>query len=42
LQNLKQAGSQTWAALSGALAESRKAFDQANKDAWNAFKRAAP
>jgi hypothetical protein len=42
LQNLKQAGSQSWAALSGALAESRKAFDQANQKTWDAFKRAGP
>jgi hypothetical protein len=39
---LKQAGSESWAALSGALAESRKAFDQANQKASDAFKRAAP
>jgi hypothetical protein len=42
LQKLKQAGSESWAALSAALAESRKAFDQANQAAWDAFKRAAP
>jgi hypothetical protein len=42
LQKLKQAGSESWTALSGALAESRKAFDQANQKAWEAFKRAAP
>jgi hypothetical protein len=41
LQELKQAGSESWTALSGALAESRKAFDQANQKAWDAFKRAA-
>ncbi len=41
LQRLKQAGSESWTALSGALAESRKAFDQANEKAWDAFKRAA-
>ena len=40
LQKLKQAGSESWTALSGALAESRKAFDQANQKAWDAFKRA--
>ena len=33
LQKLKQAGSESWTALSGALAESRKAFDQANQAA---------
>jgi len=42
LQKLKQAGSESWAALSGALAESRKAFDQANQKASDAFRRAAP
>jgi hypothetical protein len=42
LQKLKQAGSESWTALSAALAESRKAFDQANQKAWDAFKRGAP
>jgi len=42
LQNFKQAGSESWTALSGALAETRKAFDEANRSAWDAFKRAAP
>ena len=42
MQKLKQAGSKSWTALSAALAESRKAFDQANQKAWDAFKRAAP
>ena len=42
LQKLKQAGSESWTALSAALAESRKAFDQANQKAGDAFKRAAP
>jgi hypothetical protein len=42
LQKLKQAGNETWSVLSAALAESRKAFDQANQAAWNAFKGAAP
>jgi hypothetical protein len=40
LQNLKQAGSESWTSLSAALAETRKAFDQANQKAWDAFKRA--
>jgi hypothetical protein len=40
LQKLTQAGSETWAALSAALAESRKAFNQANQKAWEALKRA--
>jgi hypothetical protein len=42
LQKLKQAGSDSWTALSAALAESRKAFDRANQAAWDALKRAGP
>jgi hypothetical protein len=42
LQKLKQAGSESWSALSAALTESRRAFDQANQKAWDALKRAAP
>jgi len=42
LQKLKQAGSESWSALSAALAESRKAFDGANQKVWDALKRAAP
>jgi len=42
LQKLKQAGGESWSALSVALAESRKAFDRANQEAWDALKRAAP
>jgi uncharacterized phage infection (PIP) family protein YhgE len=42
LQKVKQAGSESWSALSVALAESRKAFDRANQEAWDALKRAAP
>ena len=42
LQKLKQVGSDSWTALSAALAESRKAFDQANQKAWDAFRRATP
>ncbi|WP_407159449.1 hypothetical protein [Bradyrhizobium sp. STM 3557] len=38
LQRLKQAGSESWTVLSAALAESRKAFDQANQAAWEALK----
>jgi ElaB/YqjD/DUF883 family membrane-anchored ribosome-binding protein len=38
---LKQAGKESGAALNTALAESRKAFDRANQEAWDAFKRAA-
>jgi hypothetical protein len=41
LKKLKQAGSESWTALSAALAQSRKAFDEANQKAWDAFKRAA-
>jgi hypothetical protein len=41
LQKLKQAGGESWAALSGALAESRKSFDQASQKAWETFKRAS-
>lgn len=41
-QKLKQAGGESWTALSAALAESRKAFDRATQQAWDAFKRAAP
>ncbi len=41
LQKLKKAGGESWAALSAALTDSRKAFDQANQKAWDAFKRAA-
>jgi hypothetical protein len=41
-QKLKQAGGESWSILSGALAESRKSFDQASQKAWEAFKRAAP
>jgi BMFP domain-containing protein YqiC len=40
LQKLKQAGSESWTALSSVLADSRKAFDKANQKAWDAFKRA--
>ncbi len=42
LQKLRQAGSESWAAMSSALAESRKAFDQANQKAWDALMRATP
>jgi small-conductance mechanosensitive channel len=34
---LKQAGSESWASLSAALAESRKAFDRANQKAGDAL-----
>lgn len=41
LQKLKQAGSETWSSLSAALAQSRKAFDQANQKAGDALNGAA-
>jgi hypothetical protein len=40
LQKLKEAGKESWGALSAALAESRKAFDRANQTAYDALKRA--
>ena len=39
---LKQVGSESWVALSAALAESRKAFDRANQTAADALKGAGP
>jgi hypothetical protein len=42
LQKLKQAGSESWSVLSAALAESRKAFDQANQSAWDALRGGNP
>ncbi|MGO9545521.1 MAG: hypothetical protein ACLPPF_12100 [Rhodomicrobium sp.] len=39
LLKLKEAGEESWTALSAALAESRKAFDHANRAAWEAIKR---
>lgn len=41
LQKLNQAGTQSWSALTAALAETRGAFDRANQAALDAFKRAA-
>ena len=38
---LSKAGTESWAALSAALAQSRAAFDHANQTAWDAFKRAS-
>jgi hypothetical protein len=40
LQKLKQAGGESWAALSAALAETRKAFDRANQKVADELKRA--
>jgi hypothetical protein len=42
LQELKQAGSESWTVFGAALAESRKAFDRANQAVWDALKRALP
>jgi len=42
LQKLRQAGGESWAAMSAALADSRKAFDRASQTAWDAVKRAQP
>ena len=39
-EKLSRAGSESWSALNAALAETRHAFDQANKAAHDAFKRA--
>lgn len=41
LQKLKQAGTESWSALSAGLAESRKAFDRANQSVCDALRRAA-
>ncbi|HEY1735737.1 MAG TPA: hypothetical protein VGG12_03745 [Methylovirgula sp.] len=38
-KNLKQTGTDSWSALNAALAQSRKAFDQANQAAWDVFKK---
>jgi hypothetical protein len=40
-KKLKQAGKESWTALSAALTESRKAFDRTNQQAWDALKRAS-
>jgi hypothetical protein len=39
-QKLKQVGSESWTVLNAALAASRKAFDEANQQGWEALKRA--
>ena len=41
LRKIRQAGSESWSELSAALAESRKAFDQANQAAWDALRGSA-
>jgi hypothetical protein len=38
LERVKQAGNESWTTLSAALAESRKNFDRATQDAWQAFR----
>jgi hypothetical protein len=40
LRKLNEAGTQSWSALTGALAETRAAFDRANQAARDAFKKA--
>ena len=40
LQKLMGAKNESWPALSAALAHSRKAFDRASRQAWDAFSRA--
>ena len=40
LQKLMRAKDESWSALSAALAQSRKAFDRASQQAWDAFGRA--
>jgi hypothetical protein len=42
LEELKQAGDESWAALSAALQTSRKKFDEASQSAWEAVKNAVP
>jgi hypothetical protein len=39
LKKVKEAGDQSWSVISAALAQSRKAFDRANKAGWEALKR---
>jgi hypothetical protein len=41
LQEFKRAGDQSWVSLNAALAESRKAFDRASREAWQALKKAS-
>ncbi|MGJ5177772.1 hypothetical protein ACQR16_11380 [Bradyrhizobium oligotrophicum] len=38
LEKLKQTGDESWSVLSAALSDSRKAFDRANRAAWDALK----
>jgi len=39
---LQKAGTQSWATLSGALAETRQSFDHATRTVWETLKRALP
>lgn len=41
LKRVKQAGGQSWSAISASLAESRKTFDRVNQAAWEALKRSS-
>jgi len=41
LKKLTQTGDRSWASLNAALTQSRKAFDQASREAWEGFKKAA-
>ena len=42
IEKLKNAGDESWVALSAALQTSRKAFDEASQKAWAAFKNSVP
>jgi hypothetical protein len=41
MRKLQQAGGESWTVLNAALAESRTAFDRANKATWDALRRAS-
>ena len=42
LEEFKQGGDESWAALSAALQTSRKKFDEASQSAWEALKNSVP
>lgn len=42
IEKLKQAGDESWSALSAALQTSRKKFEEASQGAWEALKSAVP
>jgi hypothetical protein len=42
IEKLKHAGDESWTAMSAALQTSRKKFDEASRQAWEALKNAAP